>query len=67
MNRPVRPIHFGMLSIVFFFNITMSVAGFFKELLWLLNQHTDFEAEGTALSQPLVAVKCQGHVETGSA
>lgn len=45
MNRPVRPIHFGMLSIVFFFNITMSIAGFFKELLWLLNQHTDFEAE----------------------
>lgn len=45
MNRPVRPIHFGMLSIVFFFNITMSVAGFFKELLWLLNQHTDFETE----------------------
>jgi len=34
-----------MLSIVFFFNITMSVAGFFKELLWLLNQHTDFESE----------------------
>ena len=45
MNRPVRPIHFGMLSIVFFFNITMSVAGFFKELLWLLNQHTNFELE----------------------
>ena len=45
MNRPVRPIHFGMLSIVFFFNITMSVAGFFKELHWLLNQHTDFETE----------------------
>ena len=49
MNRPVRPIHFGMLSIVFFFNITMSIAGFFKELLWLLNQHTDFEAELASL------------------
>ena len=45
MNRPIRPIHFGMLSIVFFFNITMSVAGFFKELIWLLNRHTNFEEE----------------------
>ena len=45
MNRPIRPIHFGMLSIVFFFNITMSVAGFFKELLWLLNIHTNLEEE----------------------
>jgi hypothetical protein len=23
----------------------MSIAGFFKELLWLLNKHTDFESE----------------------
>jgi hypothetical protein len=43
MNHPVRPIHIFITISVFFFNLTMSVAVFFKEITYLLSNQANYE------------------------
>lgn len=43
MSHPVRPIHAALTVVIFFYNLIMSFAVFFKEIAYLLTLHANYQ------------------------